>query len=779
MLKKSLLCYAVIAAITPVNGAGVTIFGALPFVDPMIGAISMVIIVAVVLIVEHFFHRLHSYTHDTPFEQMLISIQKELMIVGTMSFIFKIILQSTSMNIDWVLGLEFADTVVPITSFVCCTIGVMLIVMSLSVVKHWIKSYHLHLYEVLENYYENAHSWFNKPNLSFLPISSLNSQMEFRIFHSIFCENYNIKRDAFAFDQYVYRIFEKYLLKILDIDSRNWFIILGLTMLNWLRYETGIDVHECVRKHSSIYGDGTNSNSYSDRRRYLAGGSRVNYEHAVYCDAPSSVDNFTIAGFFLFLFSLFLAIISRKYELKLMETRGIENSDDYCLYLQSYEEAHEHDNDDDKNNKDKDNNKLSENDLKEAIEIAKRIGDKKVAQDKSKHHSKFDPMEFISNFHDSRCYRFFSNIFCTSPVSPEDVIDFKFEDKLEQQQQQEAAVKKVTPDSSEITTGDRKIQPKNLFAGAKMAGKMLRKVKINRNHKAQIEEFIDTEAGTLKARENFNKIFLFSKPDLYFEVIDVYIMLIAYYLACWITNYASIAKTVGDHISASTSATYEVQTLLPGILSVLMYIYSVKCAALLLAVTQPDNNSMLEVIEQTEGTRMLGKIMRDRMLQKLKSMGDPETHMKTLFEEIDDNNSNLLSRQEFQIFLEALGITFSRQKWTQIFVEIDLNNDDEISFRELFLFLFPDNNMAKLEEIKRLKMIGMKAHEMASNIAINNNNAISDRQRKVSSRIAEQLAKKDLSIEEYDENENENEHEHSGGNPIETGIALMKPVKNV
>lgn len=110
--------------------------------------------------------------------------------------------------------------------------------------------------------------------------------------------------------------------------------------------------------------------------------------------------------------------------------------------------------------------------------------------------------------------------------------------------------------------------------------------------------------------------------------------------------------------------------------------------------------------------------MRDKIMKKLKNMGDPEAELKALFDEIDDNNSNLLSRKEFQVFLEAMGITFSRKKWSQIFVQIDLNNDDEISFKELFLFLFPDNDQAKLEETRRLTRVGLRVRQKAAKLAM-------------------------------------------------------------
>ena len=52
-------------------------------------------------------------------------------------------------------------------------------------------------------------------------------------------------------------------------------------------------------------------------------------------------------------------------------------------------------------------------------------------------------------------------------------------------------------------------------------------------------------------------------------------------------------------------------------------------------------------------------------------------------------------------------------------MEIDLNNDDEISFKELFLFLFPDNDAAKAAEIKRLHQVGLRACETAARLVGN------------------------------------------------------------
>ena len=83
-----------------------------------------------------------------------------------------------------------------------------------------------------------------------------------------------------------------------------------------------------------------------------------------------------------------------------------------------------------------------------------------------------------------------------------------------------------------------------------------------------------------------------------------------------------------------------------------------------------------------------------------------ETSLRELFDSIDTDNSGLLSRAEFKIFLGELHISFSHKRWRQIFREIDRNYDDQISFDELFLFLFPDHDEALSRELRRLKIVG-------------------------------------------------------------------------
>lgn len=112
------------------------------------------------------------------------------------------------------------------------------------------------------------------------------------------------------------------------------------------------------------------------------------------------------------------------------------------------------------------------------------------------------------------------------------------------------------------------------------------------------------------------------------------------------------------------------------------------------AVSRVDKDAVLEVLEQTEGSRQLGETIREKLLSKLDLLGDPYTELKQLFYSIDSDHSNRLSRQEFELLMDKLDINFSRRKWKQIYREIDRNYDDEVSFEEFFFFLFPTHDVS-------------------------------------------------------------------------------------
>lgn len=178
-------------------------------------------------------------------------------------------------------------------------------------------------------------------------------------------------------------------------------------------------------------------------------------------------------------------------------------------------------------------------------------------------------------------------------------------------------------------------------------------------------------------------------------------LLIAFYNALWLTNYSSTTIPIA----------YKLYCVLPGILSIFNYIYIVKAAALLKGIIKIDQDAMEEVIEQTEGSRQLGETIRDRVLSRLETMGEPQAELFNLFQQIDSSGNNVLTRTQFAMFMNSMDIHFSRKKWQQIFREIDRNADNQISFEEFFLFLFPEHDIGVALEKRRLKMIGARVRQ--------------------------------------------------------------------
>ena len=70
--------------------------------------------------------------HETPFHVMVKNIEEELMIVGTSSFIFKVVLNTTDFGTnEWAYPLEFGEVLVPLIAFSYCAIDIFLIVIFL------------------------------------------------------------------------------------------------------------------------------------------------------------------------------------------------------------------------------------------------------------------------------------------------------------------------------------------------------------------------------------------------------------------------------------------------------------------------------------------------------------------------------------------------------------------------------------------------------------------------------------------------------------------------
>ena len=684
-------------------GLAHVLFGAADYQRPFIGAISLLIVVFCVIATEGFFESLNHLAHDTPFEELISAIENEMMIVGFMAFVLKVILNLTYINADWLLALEYSDLLVPIVTFLRCFIGVGFIYMSIKMCDFWMKAYHSHHLVVMETFIDRSHKFWARGRLSWIPISWDNSMMEFRIFHHIFCETFMIQRKAFAFDEYVHRIFEKFLLRIIGMHEIDWFLICTLALLNWLRLEYRLDIHEC----------------FADK-------SEPNYCKTVYSDCDchklASFENFIIFGFVVLAFTIFLAVISRVYELRLLMRRGVHSSDDYALYLEAAEKEAQH----------QDGQENKKRFSAEALKLAVARAKEKAELEKAQHENSIWYLVEVVQEH---IVHFFRWLTCSKHHAP--TLNDNYSSKKSSKRGSDKVSKKglgrivveefdnlsdneegtntspsqaKTQSQTETSTSAAPSQsspPPGASAlhsiGRSSKGHSFETMASNLNNR-------DTAANLDRLDRNLNGIFMFSKPSYYFEAVQLTMMPVSFYLALWVTNFVSLATEMDD---SRGKVFWQLVSLCPGFFSVLFYAYSVRVASLLLAVTQIDHDAVEEILEQTESAKFLREEMREKIVARLEEIGDPRKELQELFKSIDDNGSGLLSRSEFQLFLNELQITFSRRKWAQIYAEIDRDNSDEIDYDELFFFIFPDSHEAQRMERRRIrdieKRVGRKA----------------------------------------------------------------------
>jgi hypothetical protein len=94
--------------------------------------IMIAAIIAVVLVVHHFFEWLHEALYDSSYHKILPAIERELMIIGLVAFVFRIFQNlsiDTALQIDH-YALEFAELLVPMITFGNCLWGFVFLMVS-------------------------------------------------------------------------------------------------------------------------------------------------------------------------------------------------------------------------------------------------------------------------------------------------------------------------------------------------------------------------------------------------------------------------------------------------------------------------------------------------------------------------------------------------------------------------------------------------------------------------------------------------------------------------
>lgn len=704
--------------------------------------VAVIITVVIVTIVENTFLLLLKVTTDTPYSEMIIVIERELMNVGFSALLFKVVCNNTHfLDHDWFFALELSDVLVPFYVFCSCTVGIIMVLTAMRQCFIWSKAYHLQLNEILDEYQQIQ----NKSYLvEFAPFSKIMNQLEFRIYNLLFCETHHINR-SLHFDEYVAIVLEKFILSLIEIRPADWVILICVLILIMTL------------------------SSWTDNAAYY-GGHCVSHDLA--CLNLKAVQLFSIFGAILFAMSCCLAAVTRKYELLFLQQRGVHSATEYVDFLQAEERL--------QLNRSKTEKSMSEDDL---LAVLITLKDRKGVHAKKSHTFGYyfqmypsmmmksvysllavdsqvspDAVEDIrkmeaelsssktspNKMFTTRAGRVIRKSFSSTggiehPVTPlEDVVESRknvehnkgtvvdsTDDNITDLESNQHIVEpfnkpstmnnnnsdKGSPSQSLPAVVSRGISHSKSIAETLQHAKSMSNLSHHNKHGSDhsgcredtltLDQKEDIDQHTkenievfLEKKQVLQRVFFLSNPTLYFEIVKFLLMVISAYNALWLINFISISKGI-----------WKLVTILPGVFSAVMFSYIVKVAALLKAIAVIDNDALLEVLEQTEHARQLGNEIRDKLLMKLSVGGDPINILYNLFKEIDDDGSNKLSRLEFEDLLHEFNLSFSRKKMRQIFHEIDRNFDDTISFNEFFIFLFPDHDVAKQIERDRLEVI--------------------------------------------------------------------------
>jgi hypothetical protein len=308
-------------------GGHPSLFEALSAIHIEIGTYSVLVIIGFIIILKQILETLYTFTHESAFHGMVKKIEEELMIVGSSSFIFKVVMNTTTFSTNrWAYPLEFGEVLVPLIAFSYCFVGLFLVIVSLKQCYTWSRAHNLKVMEILDDYLTESKTWWFA--FTWMPLNKSIEQMEFRIFHNIFCKTFKIKKGAFAFDEYVEKVFQHLVLELIEIRLLDWLYVTVLLFLNMARVKLDIHINSCSPDENYIECD----NKRTVRMFTLVGKCSPTTSQSTYWAIITAVVRARV-GSVIFLSTFLLLVLSRRLELAILRRNGLKSHCDYVKHV--------------------------------------------------------------------------------------------------------------------------------------------------------------------------------------------------------------------------------------------------------------------------------------------------------------------------------------------------------------------------------------------------------------------------------------------------------------
>lgn len=371
------------------------------------------------------------------------------------------------------------DLIVPLFSFTNCLISLILIFRSLNHCDIWSKAYHLKPAELLDEYVSSP---FRLQLRRWLPaFSKLIEEIEFQFMHDIFCQQYSVQKKAFAFDEYANLVYERFILHIIELRLYHWAVFIAFLMFYWIPNRIVQDIYSCH--------DHYNEN---------------------YCLQHGATILLIIFGTGLLFFTTCFGIASRVYLRAILQRNGLVHIDDYPGYLQAMDDAAD---------LIPEAKRLGEDELKAVIQTA--------LKDAASHHHSH------SNAHHHRVikeiFRWWSGVAdsikgflrpSAASVQPSDASYNEDELRIMINESFKKVMESSVKNNVEVNGGCEVGQTKLENLTSPLHGKQ-------KHH--------NFKHGHLR---HVTDIFLFRRPNLYFEGVQMMLLPISLYFAVWMVEFS-------------------------------------------------------------------------------------------------------------------------------------------------------------------------------------------------------------------------------------------------
>lgn len=246
----------------------------------------------------------------------------------------------------------------------------------------------------------------------------------------------------------------------------------------------------------------------------------------------------------------------------------------------------------------------------------------------------------------------------------------------------EAAIPKSPSNKSTdsvIPISTSEMQPKD--DGYKFSSTHLRKI---RSSKASLEQCKSNDQLKL----NIDQVFWFGRRFLFFWALEMTLMLNCLYISVWLTDFVSVTGTY--------SWKWQIILVLPFLYNLVCIGFIIKKSSKMNALHKLNSNIIGEMLEAEEENLKLMDDLRQKILSRVRDIGtDSATRqqvVRELFDEIDMNKDGEVTMKELRIFLSVIQLHYSDAKLQRLYRFIDSDDSGSLTIGEISELIFPSES---------------------------------------------------------------------------------------